>query len=75
MFAIFGFNEKAYNKNTEIFKQRLNDIYTNLATRGINSYEIGNAITSVISVLDWHGFPKGKDTRTQKMVDDYISES
>ena len=74
MFGLFGYNERTYDKNTGLYKQRLNSLYDNLTKRNLNTFEVGNAITSVISVLDWYEFPSGQDPRNQKMVDDYLSE-
>ena len=70
--GLFGYNASDYNKNTEIFKQQLQNIYSNLSRRGINSVEVGNALVSIIQVLDWFSYPKGKNSKEQKAVDDYI---
>ena len=71
--GLFGYNEKDYNRNTEIFKVQLQGVYDNLLKRGVDNFEVGNAIVAIINTLDWFEFPKGQDGKKQKSVDEYIA--
>ena len=70
--ALLGYNSK-YKKNTELFKEQLHGIHTNMQKRGIYNPSLGKAITSIIDVLDIFPCPKVKDTKSQQAVDEYIS--
>lgn len=75
--GLFGYNAKDYNKNSEIFKGELQQIYQNLAMRGINEPEVGNALTSIINMFDWFSsYPSSRDadSKQQKAIDEYIAK-
>ena len=69
--GLFGYNEKDYAKNTEIFKNRLDSIVHNVHSMGINATGVGKTITNIIMTLECIKAQKGKDAEA---VDVYINK-
>ena len=69
--GLFGYNEKDYNKNTEIFKDRLNNIMDGLMDRDLNTLGVGKCITNITMLIDRVKYCKGKD---MERVDAEISK-
>lgn len=70
---IFGYNEKEYKKNTELFKARITNLYSNLTMRGIKTVQAGNMLTSLIGVLDSFDYTKGSDGKVMRSIDQRIA--
>ena len=70
--ALLGYNEKDYNKNTRIFTDKLENIRSNLRSRGMSNPAVSSAISSMVNVLGHFQYSHG-DSKQQKAVDAYIS--
>lgn len=69
--GLFGYNEKDYNKNSEIFKSRLQNIMDGLMDRDLNALGVGKCLTSLTMLIDRIKYCKGKD---MERVDQEISK-
>lgn len=57
-----GYNEKTYNKNSEDFKRRLENIMLNATDRGVNNFGINKSLARLMVMIDRLPFDKsGKD--------------
>ena len=72
--ALFGYNKNDYDKNTQIFINRLGAIRQNLISRGASNAEVGRAISSMESALGRFEYSKDGDSKQKKLVDAYISQ-
>ena len=71
--ALFGYNEKDYNKNTQIFTDKLEAIRQNLRSRGVSSPAVSSAISSMVNALGHFEYTKDGDSKQKKEVDAYIA--
>lgn len=72
--GLFGYNEKDYRKNTEVFKGQLSNLQQNLFLRGIRSPEAGQMISKLIITMDQFDFPKGKNSKDQDAIDKRMAD-
>lgn len=70
--GLFGYSEKDYNKNTQIFTDKLEDIRANLRSRGMSNPAVSSAISSMVKVLGYFSYPKDGDAKSKKEIDTYI---
>ena len=68
--GLFGYNEKDYNKNSAIFKSRLQNIMEGLMDRDLNALGVGKCLTNLTVLIDRINYCKGKEMES---VDQYIS--
>ena len=72
--GLFGYNEKDYNKNSELFKSRLQNIMDGIMDRGLNGLGVGKCITNLMFMIDRIKFCKGKDLqRVDQEIEKLIS--
>ena len=70
--GLFGYNEKDYNKQSEDFKSRLQNIMENTYDRGVDNFGVGKVIGGLMIMIDKIKYNKaGKD---HKVVDQIISD-
>lgn len=69
---LFGYNEKNYKKNSEDFKQRLENIALNAADRGVNTFGINKALAQLMILVD--KLPYKKNGPEYEKVDQVIND-
>lgn len=68
--GLFGYNEKDYRKNTEIFKSRLESLMNNTQGRGVSNFGVGKTIAALMIQLDT--LPYAKSGKEMQAVDQRI---
>ena len=57
--GLFGYNEKDYRKNTDLFKSRLENLMMNTMERGVSNAGVGKCISNLMIMLDKLPYNKG----------------
>ena len=56
---LFGYNEKTYSKNSEKFKERIQNIMYDAADRGVSTFGIGKSLSELTIMIDKLQYKKG----------------
>ena len=70
--GLFGYNEKDYSKNTQLFKRRLQAILDNTQDRGVSNFGVGKTIAGLMVMMD--KIPYSKSGKEYKVVDEQIEK-
>ena len=70
--GLFGYNEKNFAKNTEVFKNRLDSLVSNIYAMGVNAKDLGKTITNIIITLE--NMKSAKGGKDAEAVDAYITK-
>ena len=73
---LFGYNEKTYNKNSERFKQRLQNIMYNANDRGADTFKLGKSLSRISILIDRLPYNStGKEYEAvDAVIDDILSK-
>ena len=71
--GLFGYGKGDYDKNTAIFKNRLNGLMMDLSRFGSGEYGLSGVLTELMMTLERTSYPKGK-SKDQEAIDARISK-